>query len=504
MADKKAQFITERQVKLETKRSPWEDIWEDIADNFIPVREDIRQTDQSGERQGSEIYDGTGSNALNILVRGLYGNMVSPAFNWFRMMFRQEVLNELPEVKRWMQETEEHLYSVFTSTNFYAEIENFLRDGAGFGTATMYIDEDLAKGELMFMTIHPGQVYLEQDFFGQTDTLHRKIRNIQARQLLHFFGDETPEAVKNSMKSAPFGEWELIHAVYPREEFDLAKIDVANKPFESQWLLKGSSVNTQSRTDVQSVGAEGTILRSSGFDDFPYIVWTWEKSGNEEYGRCPGMYALADCMGLNLMGRTMLELAEAASNPPMAINESMDGNYNLMPRGINFVTGPDEVPVPIDVGGAGYPIGIDQMDRKEAAIKEHFNVDFFLFLSSQDRSGLTATEVIERQGEKAAMLGPAIGRLSKALDNIITKVFDLEFRAGRIAPPPDVVFEVIGGEEFDIIYMGPLAQAQRQLFQAQGIDRGFEKILPIAQVNPGILDIINFEEATREQLDSVG
>ena len=502
MPQDKAGFINARQSKLESRKVLWQQLYQDIADNMIPVREDIRDSQQDGTRQGSDIYDGTGSFALNTLVKGLYGKMINPALNWFRIRFKETELNDIPEVREWTQATEKRLYSAFADSNFYDEMQTWIRDFAGFGTAALYMEEDIGEGKIAYMTVPTGQIYLDTDFWGKTDTLHRKIRKMEARQILSFFGDDTPESIKKAVKTDPFGYWEVVHAVYPREERDPSQRDSQNMPFQSVWLLRGKSGQGDLTQDTASASSttKAEVIRESGFEDFPYIVAFWEKSGNEAYGRCPGMYALADVMGVNLMGKTLLELAEKAADPAYAVMTSMEGQPNFMPRGLNWITDPSEVPIPIQQG-SGYPIGAAEVERKDEYIRMHFDVDAFLFFASQDRD-LTATEVVAREGEKVTLLGPAIGKMSQALDQIIERALKIEMEAGRIAPPPDIVFQV--ESDFDIVYMGPLAQAQRALFQSSGINRGMEFLANLVQFDPNVLDIINWDKTAREQLEAAG
>jgi hypothetical protein len=505
----KTDKIVNRQKKLEDKKTRWITIYRDIAANMIPLMEDTLQTQQSGTRQGSEIYDGTATFALNTLVKGLYGKMVNQASTWFKLRFRTQELNEIPEVKAWLQDTERHLYNVFNDSNFYDTIEGFLRDFAGFGTAIMRIEEDTGEGTLIFNNVNLNQCYIEQNFNGQVDLLHRKITSMQAKQILDFFGDDTPEIVKDAMKEDPFREFEVLHAVAPRELRDPTKINNQNMEFESVWILMGLTGDqkgngSRSGNAASSNGALPAEIKESGFKKFPYIVGRWETNGIEEYGRSPAMYALADTMGINLMEKTLLELAEKVVNPPMNVFSGTEEDVNFMPYGINVIEGPEQAPHPTDIGGSGYPIGADQIARKEEFINKHFFVEAFLFLLSQGTdTRLTATEVVVREGENAMILGPIIGKVGGVLDQVIDQTFDKEFEAGRIAPPPAVIFER-EGESIDIQYTGPLPQAQRIFFETSGITRSIESITAMAQLDPSVLDVPDFDEALRITLDANG
>lgn len=475
--------ITGRQTFLESDRLRFDAITEHVGSHIHPVREDIKQTKLQGERQGVQIYDGTGQNALNTFANGLYGNMVSPAINWFRLGVGDEKVMENATVRQWVQEVERHLYSVFNASNFYDAVFPWIKDGAGMGTATMFPSEDIERGGVHFLTIHPGQVYISLNNRMEVDVLHRKFK-MSAKQMAQEFGEDVlPQSVKNALVNNQFEIFEIIHAVYPNESYDPLSIAARRQKFSSVWLVSDANANE-------------AILRMSGFRRFPYVVWLYEQSGQENYGRCPGMYALADMMGLNLMSKLLLGAAEKAVDPPVSLPDEMsDEEYNGMPRGLNWYTQPDRIPIVQD-SRAQFPITLEIQQDKRDAINRHFHVDFFLMLQSAER-GLTATEVLERQGEKASVLGAAIGRMSRSLDRIIDAVFDIEFEAGRLPPIPQALLDS-KVERVDPVYMGPLAQIQRRLFQTTGIMRSLESMQIPFTLKPETMDTIKWDDLTIE------
>jgi hypothetical protein len=150
-----------------------------------------------------------------------------------------------------------------------------------------------------------------------------------------------------------------------------------------------------------------------------------------------------------------------------------------------------------------YPFGADREQNMRQIVKERFKVDFFLMLQGAERQ-MTATEVMERQGEKAAVLGTAIGRLnSEALDPLFERVFMIEANAGRLPPPPPALVELIG-TPIEVEYIGPLAQAQRKLFESQGSLRALEVMMPMMQMDPNVRDILNMDVVARKLMYTFG
>jgi len=484
-----ADLIIKRQAQLEDLRLPWERLWQDIADYVVPVRANIK-SESKGTNRATKIYDGSPLAALELFADGLHGYLVSPSIQWFRLKMADPRLNAIPEVKEWLQETEKTLYSAFQRSNFYTTMGEFFIDAGSIGTSTIYSEEywpeNTTVSKILFHTRHCAEICIAENEQGIVDTVYRKYK-IQARQAAKKFGKENLSlSLQNALEKNPFTEFEFIHALFPREERQLGKLNAKNKPFASYWLqLEGKK-----------------MVLESGYDSNPFSVWRYRKASNEVYGRSPASTALSDIIGLNLISKTLLKAAELSVEPAYNVPSELLGKVRILPRGMNYYDDEKRVISPV-LSGINFPVGIDREDKKREIIQDHFKVDFFLMLSRAERQ-MTATEIIERQGEKAAVLGTAIGRLNyECLDPTIDRTFDIEYNAGRIDDPPDILLEQPGAR-IDVDYMGPLAQAQKRLFQTQGIIRSLEGLKPILDVNPDSADIVDWDDTARQVLESYG
>ena len=469
-------FVTNRQTALEKDKQLWEGLLQDVADYVNPVREDIKGTIQSGSKQGIKIYDGTAVSAAVLATDGIHGYHVRPAFPWFKYVMNRLNLNNLPAVKEWLEEIEYNMYMVLNRSNFYSEMWPYIFDGETMGTAAIIAEEDIGDGRIIFEAVHFGEIYISENKYGEADVLHRK-RKITARQMVQMFGkDNVPEPVKQAFETQPFQQFEILHAVYPRDDYDDRKKDAKNKKYASVWVAKDGS----------------HLLKESGYTQFPYKVWRYMKSGKEVYGRSPALLAMADIKGLNLMSKTLLGAAQLAVDPPMNVPADMMGKVQLKPRGLNYYDDPNKRIYPVSTG-INFPVGIDREEAKQKAIRDFFHVDTFLMLSRLAGQGQkTAYEVSELMGEKAAVLGAELGPLNTQLDQILDAVYEIEVNAGRMPQPPDILLEIAQpGDRFDPVYMGPLAQAQRERFGSEGIKKFFTMIGPLVQIKPDVLD--NFD-----------
>lgn len=484
-----AKQILSRQNHLENLRANYTDRWQEVADFVCPYRDDIRGNLVKGEAKGKKIFDGTAVSAAVLAADGIHGYHVSPAFPWFKYQMNRKQVNKIPVVMDWLQENEFNMYMVLNRSNFYSEMWSFIYDGFTIGTAVIYDEEDIAEGRHIYECVPPGESYIEENRYGEIDVLHRK-RKLTARKLVQMFPDKITEDVKVVAQNDPFHEFEVIHAVYPRDEFDTRKKDSKNKRFASVWLLLSGN----------------TVLRESGFDKFPYHVWRYLRDGKSPYGLSPAMLAMSDIKGINLMSKTIQGAAQLHVEGAYNIPEYLQGKVQLRPRGQNFVKSGDSI-TRVDTGSGTFPIGIDREQAKQQSIRERFHVDTFLMLSTmQAQSGnRTATEVIEMMAEKAAILGAELGPLNTILDNLLDYTYEIEVNAGRMPEPPDVLFEISATDpnlRFDPQYMGPLAQAQRDRFQSDWVTKLTNRLTPIIQIDSSVVDNIDTDEAARTIIES--
>jgi len=122
----------------------------------------------------------------------------------------------------------------------------------------------------------------------------------------------------------------------------------------------------------------------------------------------------------------------------------------------------------------------------EERIKDWFHVDFFLMLQRQSRQ-MTATEVVELQGEKAAVLSNMVTNLNYALQKIVQRSVDILFRQGKMPELPAALRDNRTSMKVDFI--GILAQAQKKAHQTSGIMQGIQIMGALAQLAPAIPQI---------------
>ena len=465
--------------RLKGQRQNWETHWQEVADYMQPRKADVTKTRSRGDKRTELIFDSSPIQAVELLAASLHGMMTNPSTPWFSLRFKNSDLEMEDEAKLWLEDATEVMYSAFNRSNFQQEIFELYHDLITFGTAAMHIQED-NEDVLKFSTRHINEIFIAENDKGRIDTVYRKFK-LSVRAAIQQFGNSISTDIKAQEKKDPYNEVEILHAVYPRADFNPKLKDQENMPFESVYVEYKN----------------GNELSVSGFQEFPFVVPRYLKASHEIYGRSPAMTALPDVKMLNEMSKTTIKAAQKQVDPPLLVPD--DGfllPVRTVPGGLNFYrSGTRDRIEPLNIG-ANNPLGLNMEEQRRDSIRAVFYVNQLMM---QQGPQMTATEVIQRNEEKMRLLGPVLGRLqSELLKPLIDRVFAILLRNNMLPQAPDF----LSGRDIEIEYVSPLAKAQKSS-ELQSIMRAIEILGSLANVAP-VFDYVNFDNLVKHLAEIVG
>ena len=486
-----------RLKQLEEIKEPYAKRDYDVARFVNPRRElimDSQRFDEKGDARGKDAYSGVPASALAVWADGMQGHMVSQSLRWFKSVMGDYKLNRIDEVQQYLQEYDEAMYGEFNRSNFYSILGEWFRDAGSVGTATLYTEEDLSKGNAVHTPIHLREIFISEDRYGKVDTVFRKFF-LTAKQAVDQFGEDmlADDIVKNAQEH-PEKRHEFVHAVFPNTDRMFGSLLAKDKPWKSVYMQSSPNVKKPDQY----------VVRESGYDINPYAVWRLRKNSDEIYGYSPAHDVMVTIKKDQQFSKTLLEAAHLAVKPALNVPEYMRGRTRISPNGHNYYERGGDVIKPVQNMG-NFPIGIDREERMQKFIEDAYRVEFFMILSRAERE-MTATEIMERQAEKSVLLGPQVDRLiQEGLIKTFDIVSDIADRAGRLPEPPQILVDLIeagGNRKIDIRFTGPLAQAQARLFQMQPIKNGLNELAQASVLYPQVLDKIDADRLAERILDS--
>ena len=478
-------YIRKRLDKLEADRGTWESHWQEILDYVMPRKAEITFLRSRGEKRTEVLFDSTAITANNLLAASLQGTLTSPSLPWFSLKLRDDDANKVRDIQIWLEDTARRMYAVFNESNFNTEVHEMYLDLCSVGTSAIFVEEaneGFLQGGLHFNTLHIAEYFIQENSTGRVDTLYRKYK-MTARQAVQEFGeDNVGTKIKEALKAKPDTQFNFIHAVEPTSDYERS-VDMKSKtklPFHSCHVCFEDKM----------------VVRTGGYNEFPYLVPRWSKATGEIFGRSPSYNALPDIKTLNKAVEIGLKAWAKAIDPPLLVtDDGVIGRVRMTPAGITVVRS-DTAIKPLQIG-SNWQITDLKENQLRTAIRQAYYSDQ---LQLQEGPQMTATEVQVRYELMQRLLGPTLGRFqTEFLNPLIERVFGIMMRADALMPRP----EAMSGLNMDIEYVGPLARSQR-MEEAIAVERLYQLAMQVVQVDPTVMDVINHEQAIRMRATLLG
>lgn len=494
--DSRAKEVIRRAGQMASVRAPWEAQWQEIAELMRPMRADFAGKIAGGQKRTSRIFDGTALMALDAFSAGLSGQITSPANEWFALSHNDDALADDHQVKLWLAFATKRMRTAFAANGgrFYMKVQELYADLAAFGTAPFYLEPMAPGGDIFFSSRHLEECLIAENRWEQVDTLFRRFP-MTAKIAIEQFGDAVSPAIRKAAAENPDQEFAFIHAVLPNPDYAPGReLDrVRGRAFAS-WYVEVETCR---------------VVEAGGYRRFPYQVPRWSTASRGLYGDAPAFLALPDTKMENAMARATIVAAQKAIDPPiLAQDERGFRPVNFQPGKVVY-SGIDEqgraryAPLQTD---AKLQLGFEIEEQRRNAIREAFYHSLMLMIAQPNQ---TATEVLARQEEKLKLLGPPLGRIqAEFLDPLIETVFNLLLRAGEFPAMPEPMLRHAlaqgrGALDLKIEYVSPLARLQKAA-PAAAVDRFLQPLLPLAQLKPETIDLIDVDKVVGVYADAFG
>ena len=478
-------YIRKRLDKLEADRGTWESHWQEILDYVMPRKAEITFLRSRGEKRTEVLFDSTAITANNLLAASLQGTLTSPSLPWFSLKLRDDDANKVRDIQIWLEDTARRMYAVFNESNFNTEVHEMYLDLCSVGTSAIFVEEaneGFLQGGLHFNTLHIAEYFIQENSTGRVDTLYRKYK-MTARQAVQEFGeDNVGTKIKEAVKAKPDTQFNFIHAVEPTSDYE-------------------RSVGMKAKTKLPFHSChvcfeDKMVVRTGGYNEFPYLVPRWSKATGEIFGRSPSYNALPDIKTLNKAVEIGLKAWAKAIDPPLLVtDDGVIGRVRMTPGGITVVRS-DTAIKPLQIG-SNWQITDLKENQLRTAIRQAYYSDQ---LQLQEGPQMTATEVQVRYELMQRLLGPTLGRFqTEFLNPLIERVFGIMLRSDALTPRPSEM----EGMNMDIEYVGPLARSQR-MEEAIAVERLYQLAMQVVQVDPTVMDVIDHEQAIRMRATLLG
>jgi len=473
--------------RLLRDRAEHEPIFNLIASLLSPWRGDFSTETTPGRNRMLKLFDSTGITALDNLTAGLYGTTTNEAQRWFSLSHPDPGLMNIERVKQYVQLVESWAVQSYgpAVSNFYAAVPPLFRDAAGFGTGVFFEEEIPGRG--VFSRCRPiREIVFEEDSYDEVETLIRCFRPTYSQMVGYYMprAGKVPEKLAELARKYPERRSRVYHGTYMNPDWKPGKLGPAGMPVLSHHVWAESE----------------TRLYMGGFWRFPWYVLRWSRENDTPWGIGQGHRALSDVRMLQAMKKTQLEAGQRAANPSLlAVDKDSLQTLRTTPGGVT-VGGLDKrgnpLVKPLYTGHrADIPLELMQDTREQ--IKDAF---YFSLLQLVGRSGMTATEVLDRQEERMRLMAPHATLINQhfAAKSVARRV-DMGVRNGQLPPPPPELQQ----QPLVVTFQSALHQAMKSA-QASSSARLVEDILRATELDPAAADLFNGDAFVRHMREGRG
>lgn len=482
-------------LELITERTEWEAEWRQISKYLLPGRGVYQTLSRPRKKQltTNAIINPAGEDALGVLTSGMHGGLTSPSRPWFKLRWANSEVEDILELKNWLQDCEVKLHQLLHDSNFYSIINSFYTEYGGFGNSCVYVGGDTDNDEVAFRfeLLTAGEYSFSLGPDGRPDVFFRTLFKSR-KQIADEFEDTVDPEIKKAVAENRVGiltiDRTLLECVFKQKLGDKAFTRVI-------YDITG--------TDTNNLNSEKKPLRVDGFYEFPYPFARWNTIGNDVYGVGPGSRALPDIKRLQEMEKAFLMAVHKSVDPPLNVPARMRGKINTLPGGENYYANPNE-----DIKSI-YDMRFDLMavsasiERVEQRIQRNFYNDIFLGAQRDpNASPMKARQVEKLDQEGMLRLGPVIERLQhEFFQLLIERCFNIALRKDLFPSISPELAEM--AQEYRISLVSPLATAQR-LVALGGINSFLGFIGQAAQFSFDVMDKIDLDATVDEFADITG
>jgi hypothetical protein len=488
------QHLDSRIIGLRQNRYSWWVAWRDVADYLLPRRYLWLSTPNElsrGAPINQHIIDPTGTKASQVCAAGMMSGITSPGRPWFKLTIPDMDIADTSPVKLWLDEVCKRMQRVLAGSNYYSAKATQYHDLVVFGTAPMLINED---AEDVIRCVNPcaGEYYIANSPRLTIDTLYREFTQSVAQLVAEFGEDNVSDDVARMFNQGGAGlgrEIKVFHAIEPNDSRVGGKVLPSRFPWREVYWQGGSR--------------QDKVLRLRPYHEQPFSCPRWDLSGNDAYGRSPGMDALGCVKQLQLEQRRKAQAIDKVVNPPLKAHVSMKNQPAIMmPGGVTYVT---------DMSAANSGIApvyevkpqlqemLEDIQDVRELIGKMFFTDLWQMLANETKD-MTAFEVAQRKEEKLIVLGPVIERNeNEGLDPDLDRIFAIMNRRGMIPPAPPEIH----GFPLQVQYVSMLAQAQRAA-STGAMEQVVAFVGRLLAADPSAIDNIDIDESIDEYADMMG
>ena len=469
------------QKELENEKSSYVTQWKDIMKYMGTaygqnIPESNKRTGITPPAPNYLLTDTTASTASDTLANGVEGYACGTSLQWFD--YGVESVNEDATdevVKSLLEKVKKVAYLWLQKSNFYPVFRQVIRSGCDLGTGGFYFTMDRKRGLPKFKAFNLNDIETITNEFGEVETLFRKIY-LTKREAIRYFGEEKINKIKTIKQCKDPRERFVFHQmISPVVNWDFTV------PGDGDWL----SIYWSEDYSKDTIKEERLRYK-------PYAIFRWEEPifGGNWGVDSPGQLSLPAMRFVNLLVEDMIMLSELVAKGHWKKTKGLKVNFRA--GGVTELESGQDYAWQQATGDLSWLA--EHISYYRAAINDIYKVNLFLTLTMNLDRTKTATEVAGLSQEREVLMQSFWSRLANQIFEPLHEWLFMQIcLSGDLRDITNDELAAIEEMDLKIDYISPAYMAQKRAFELGPTLQWVSDMLQLSQVNPNILDKVNFD-----------
>lgn len=469
------------QKELENEKSSYVTQWKDIMKYMGTaygqnIPESNKRTGITPPAPNYLLTDTTASTASDTLANGVEGYACGTSLQWFDYGVESVNENATDEVvKSLLEKVKKVAYLWLQKSNFYPTFRQVVRSGCDLGTGGFYFTMDRKRGLPKFKAFNLNDIETITNEFGEVETLFRKIY-LTKREAIRYFGEEKINKIKTIKQCKDPRERFVFHQmISPVVNWDFTV------PGDGDWL----SIYWSEDYSKDTIKEERLRYR-------PYAIFRWEEPifGGNWGVDSPGQLSLPAMRFVNLLVEDMIMLSELVAKGHWKKTKGLKVNFRA--GGVTELESGQDYAWQQATGDLSWLA--EHISYYRAVINDIYKVNLFLTLTMNLDRTKTATEVAGLSQEREVLMQSFWSRLANQIFEPLHEWLFMQIcLSGDLRDITNDELAAIEEMDLKIDYISPAYMAQKRAFELGPTLQWVSDMLQLSQVNPNILDKVNFD-----------
>jgi len=497
---------------LKAEKSNWLNMYQLLGEYVHYRKQNFTTTYSAGTFIVNDVYDSTAKRAANIMATMLVG-MLLPTGGKSFLFQPPEGLEITEEVKTFYDNATQITTNIMddATAGLTVAMFEYMLDEVIFGTSGLGAFEKEEYPYILFKAWNVKSMYIDENADGRINVIFNEIE-MTVRKAIEKYGlNAVSEEVRKNWNEGK--EHEKIKVLHIIEELMPFERKEGEKPVVSLHIEMGSN----------------TVLKKSGFEEFPVFVVRFYKIMGDIQGGSPAIDVFPDILEVNAAEEIVTTGAEKLVEPPLGLIEGALGGDELnTSRGAFNVFSPVGQIQPDKAVFPLYTVGdVRHLAEKTTRLRDNilnaFAIDRLLDLNNDTRMTLGEAQIRDKM--RGDSLGSIFARQeAELLTPLINRVFNILLQKGifgliegsekekgyilqgkKYKKVPKLIVSLIenGEDVYTIKYISP-AKRMMHAEEIQGMLANMQFASEAAQVVPKIVDNLDEDKMMRRMNELTG